>query len=130
MTMHRATWIDVMGSPYVEIAADFNADTQRVTVDAGTLHRMADAIEAAGILPDADADATTAAIRATADIDGRYDVTEAGGDWNLWQWLIAECSCGHPSHPERPCAGTGADLDPIYGIDPTEPCACTTDTTF
>lgn len=38
---------------------------------------------------------------------------------------FCECGCGHPIHPGRACDGTGATLDPMYGIDPDEPCACT-----
>jgi hypothetical protein len=38
-----------------------------------------------------------------------------------------DCGCGHSptEHPNGgPCAGTGATLDPIYGIPTDEACAC------
>jgi len=38
-----------------------------------------------------------------------------------------ECGCGHTfaeHDPTGQCTGTGATLDPIYGIPPDEECAC------
>ena len=35
------------------------------------------------------------------------------------------CGCGHVPHAALLCPGTGADLDPEYGIDPAEACVCT-----
>lgn len=126
MPTHHAIWIDVMGAPQTIITADFDHDAQRVTVDGDTLGRMVEAIDAAGLFDEATTTEICRALWALRPNEaGHFDVTAASGDWPLWLELVVDCGCGHPSHPDRPCTGTGAELDPMYGIDPAERCVCT-----
>jgi hypothetical protein len=54
----------------------------------------------------------------------RIPAREAG---TLSDPYAGDCGCGHSptEHPNGgPCAGTGATLDPIYGIPTDQACAC------
>ena len=91
MAIQHVSWISIMGAPEVNIDADFDEATKTVTVDAATLMKMASGWLAAGIL-DCEDDAKQARflLDLPAREDGRYDVTEVGGDWNQWNDSIIE----------------------------------------
>lgn len=83
--MTRTAWIDVMGIPPCYIDAAFDHDAQRVYVDAPTLATMRAAFIDAELVPADAMAATVAALDAIKpDWAGRYDVTDAGGDYTLW----------------------------------------------
>jgi hypothetical protein len=85
MTAKQATWTDGLGIPTVVITADFDEDSQLVTVDRDTLETMAKAIIDSGIFSDEDAAEAATALLDTGKNDyGRYEVTEAGGGWSHW----------------------------------------------
>jgi hypothetical protein len=132
MPTHRATWIGVMGAPTTTIVADYDLSgaDPHVTIDGDTLGRMVETLDAAGIFDEPTTDMLCRAMWALRpDEAGRFDIVNLHGS-GLSHWLdvIEDCGCGHPSHPGRPCNGTGAELDPIYAVPSGEACVCTTDT--
>ncbi len=92
-TLTRFAWIDVTGSPFVEIAAlvifGDGPEDGHVLVDAATRDRMAETAIAAQLTSAENDAAWAAAIRAMPaapdDWPGLFDATELGGGWAMWQ---------------------------------------------
>ena len=83
-------WISVLGAAETLIEATLR--DQRVLVDRDTLHLMASSAREANLTGEAETSAFCEAIRhAPQDgVSGLYDVTDLGGGWDEWQWMLVE----------------------------------------
>lgn len=88
--MTAVAWIDVMGVDPTSVEATFDEDAQRVLVDEPTRDRMAEAIRAAGIFDDESTANIVRSLRDLPVVDGRVDVTEAGGGFAHWKDQILD----------------------------------------